>query len=397
MVTVKYELAEIGKYISEGEPHTRTAPDFSRSDLTAALNTIQAEVQRIKNAFTHELFSAGDEHYLERYFQNHQLALIRLMDNVAHRLKARITPDAATRNFLQFLYAQLDELLTYIERHFSQYFNLDAKAPEAYIAMASRDARISILKLHKGLLTRGVDIRLINVLFQAARRIIQGRLKRDITYRSIIYRKEVQQEVLRLIANENVHQDMNEELRQALYYLNFNSAKCVSFWTAYVDAQIRECETSMQKVTRLSQALKNINQALVKPGLAYHANTPSLKSQVTAYIVEEMKHLERIRPVGYRANVQEPDTMLPQFKVKFEISVAQLSCILKLFLETKLIQHENLTELLRVVARSVVTKRTEEVSYDSLRAKYYNVEQGARTTVRTLLSNMIRYMDTNQF
>lgn len=75
------------------------------------------------------------------------------------------------------------------------------------------------------------------------------------------------------------------------------------------------------------------------------------------------------------------------------MSVAQAAYLVKVFIETKLILNHNITELLKFLSRFLITKRSESISYDSLRSKYYNVELTTRESVRSILLKMITIID----
>jgi hypothetical protein len=67
--------------------------------------------------------------------------------------------------------------------------------------------------------------------------------------------------------------------------------------------------------------------------------------------------------------------------------------LIRLFLETKIIQNNNLTQVLTFKVKFSITKRAETISYGSLRAKFYNVESGTREAVKNMLLTMIRHIE----
>lgn len=381
---VKYELEELERLISADQ----SASIDQRKTKTS--ECIEQEIERIKQTFVHEVFSFEDEHHLERYIQYHQQALIRLMDEaVASQKELKANPQQ--KNSSQTTYRSLQDLLTYIERHFAKYFDQDAKAPESYIATAKEDAFTKLDELQNGLKERNADPRIIDLMLYALRKIAdEGTVLT--TYRKVMYAKNIQKELFRLFEKPDIP-EIDLELRQLMYYLNYNSIKTFAYHTHYINSLLAEAETRTDKIEKLSFVLKEINQAQVKPGIRFKQDAPSLKDQLTSYISEEIDYLERVQQLSNNPNVRSQDSFLDTFKLKLELSVAQLAYLIKVFIEVKIIQNKSLTELLRFLAKFVVTKRAESISFDSLRAKHYNVERSTKESVKSMLLVMVRYIE----
>lgn len=105
---IKYELQELERLMD-------SSPDrvVQISDVAAK---VIGEVVRIKQTLIYEVFHFEDERHLERYIQYHQQSLIRLIDHAAIRIEAQ----ANVNEVNPILYKALDELLAFIERHFTK-------------------------------------------------------------------------------------------------------------------------------------------------------------------------------------------------------------------------------------------------------------------------------------
>jgi hypothetical protein len=154
-----------------------------------------------------------------------------------------------------------------------------------------------------------------------------------------------------------------------------------------------QSETRAEKIEKLSFVLKKINQSQVKPGIRYNQNGSALKDQLNIYITEEIDYQERLQQLSNSAPDRSPDSFLPGFKLKFEASVSQLAYLLRIFMETKIILNNNLSQVLHFLVRFVITKRSETISYGSFRSKFYSVETGTKESVRSMLVTMIQYID----
>jgi len=385
---VKYELQELEKLISSGDQII-----LDEKQHSALKETVGSEIERIKQTFVHEVFSFEDERHLERYIQYHQQALIRLMDKAALFIHTESPADQKRKKFYEVFYAGFEGLLVFIERHFAKYFDQDAKAPESYIDMARKDARANIRKIQKAFSAKQTDQRLIDLLLHILKKVVDSKLDQGITYRKVMYAKEVQKELFRLIEKESEVQDWDDELRQIMYYLNYNSVKVLTYHAHYISSLLDRSETRAEKIETLSFVLKKINQSQVKPGIRYNQNGSPLKDQLNIYIAEEIDYQERLQQLSNSSSDRSPDSFLPGFKLKFEASVSQLAYLLRIFMETKFIINNNLSQVLHFLVKYVTTKRSETISYGSFRSKFYSVEAGTKESVRNMLVSMIQYID----
>lgn len=377
---IKYELQEIERLISD-----RERPEVKKISNKILLDKVRNEIERIKKTLIHEVFTFEDERHLERYIQYHQLALIGLLDRV------NINKPEPSSNATDIFYIQLEELLRFIERHFSKYFDQDSKAPEAYLVLARSDAKENIKRLNKIFDQKKGDREILSLLLQVVQNIVEGNPENGVTFRKVMYATEVQKELFR-VSTKQIEGDFNDELRQIMYYLNYNSVKVVTHHAHYITALLETAETRTEKIEKLSLVLKKISQAQVKPGVGYSQRAPSLKNQLTEYISFEMEYQERLQNLNTTPPSQ-PGDFLSGFKLKFDASVSQLAYLIKIFIETKVISNNNLAEILRFMVKFAVTKKSESISFASLRAKFYNVESGTKESVRGMLTSMIQYID----
>jgi hypothetical protein len=383
--SVRYELRELERAFDSGPP-----PDAVKADIWR--DQVKSEVDRIKQTLIQEVFSFEDERHLERYIQYHQQALIQLMDKSAMLLTS--TGDMG-KIFYQIFYNGFDEILSFIERHFTKYFDQDAKAPEGYISLSRKDARLNIRKLQKLMVAKNADQTLVDLVLHILNKIVDGSSAKGITYRKVLYSKEVQKELFKLLDKPVAGKELNEELRQLMYYLNYNSTKVLTYHAHYFNFLLDESEFRNEKIEKLSFELKKIIQAQVKPGISYNQNSPSLKSLLADYINVELEYQERLQQLSNHSTDPPSGNFLDGFKLKFEASVSQLAYILKLLRETKVIVNNNLSQLMAFIVRFVVTKKSDSVSIGSLRSKYYNIEIGTKESVRTMLMTMIQHIDRN--
>ena len=382
---VKYELQELEKLVFSGSHRSVDANDGS-----VLKQLVKFETERVMQVLALDALTFHNEDQLERYIRYHQHSIIRLMDGVTELLSVE---DSNQKKFYLVCYNCLEELLYFVENYFAKYFDHDVKAPEGYIAKAKKDAHTNCKKLLEAFADKNVDPNLLNVILRVPKKIITKNSNSRITYHMVVYAKEVQKELFRFLEQESETWDLNEELRHVMYYLNYNSVKVLTYHAHYITSLLDAAETRVEKIEKLSFALKRINQAHVKPGLQYHKHGLSLKDQLNNYINEELGYQERLQQLSKNSSQDIQETTITEFKIKFTASVSQLAYLLKILIETKIILNNNLSQVLQFLVKHVVTKKSETISHGSIRSKYYVVENGTKESVRAMLTSLIQYID----
>jgi hypothetical protein len=133
----------------------------------------------VKKALIHEVFTFDDDKRIELYIQQHQRLLIQLTDQLLNyfpeheRQSINITADFSRINLYRAFYVRVEELLSFIEKHFSRYFDLSAKIPDSYRYIAAHTFQIRIPKLKEELLARNLSEALVSFLAEPFTEFVQ--------------------------------------------------------------------------------------------------------------------------------------------------------------------------------------------------------------------------------
>lgn len=87
---------------------------------------------------------------------------------------------------------------------------------------------------------------------------------------------------------------------------------------------------------------------------------------------------------------------MDSFKLQMGMSVPQLSYLLRLLVETKLVQNKNVAEIFRFFVHFFQTKRLENIAYETLRVRYCNTEDSTRKNIRTILLSLVDHINKTQ-
>ena len=292
-----------------------------------------------------------------------------------------------TKIYLSKLIYNLEDLLTFIESYFSKYFDLDQKIPDAYVQLEKTSFLEKVEEINSLALGNEIDPKLIGIILNPVQNFITAASEKDITFRRLIYLKQLLKD-LRLLLSSSSVKNIFSELFNLLVYLNFNSRSLVCYATNYISEDIRDQTSFAGQIERLSHWLKTLNQSYIKPGLELKNNRPSFQDQVSTWLTEEIRHIEKKKQLTLMLPPSEPVDE-ETIKVATVLSVPQLAFTIRLLREVGIFTNKNQTELIRFFSRNFSSLKNESISPDSLRVKYYNIEKSTVTSVQVFLAKMI--------
>jgi hypothetical protein len=136
--------------------------------------------------------------------------------------------------------------------------------------------------------------------------------------------------------------------------------------------------------------LKFSNQELSNHAIAYHNQQTPISIQVSEWLSQEVMYLkakQQLLPTVSAEEITPSD-----FKLNFDLSVTHLAFLFRAFIESGVIQNKNTSELIRFLSKYVKTKKSESISSESFRIKYYSVESGTKDAVKKTLQSVLNYI-----
>jgi len=273
----------------------------------------------------------------------------------------------------------------------SDYFSLDAKIPEPHKAKAFKSIREKYedIRAHMG----DKENPLITICGNHISKLLAGKEPRT-TYRKIHYMEILVGSISSLLINQDADLP-EEEIQTLLISMDFNTIEYFKHHVGLIRNQLAELDSDAERLEKLAFHHKTINQIQSIHDLIYNPDTNGIKTQLSEWISEEVQFLERKRDLTTTSSIAENDFAKKDFKLEFDMSVSQFAFFIKAFIETGVIQNKNISELIRFLAKFVKTKRSENISYESFRIKYYNVEDNTKNAVKNTLHNSIGYINSN--
>ncbi len=391
---MEYEFENIESLIRGAiDPSTKSSKAFDER-FAQIRNAVAVECDRIKKSFVLCVWQLENSQQRSHYVQYHQHRLIILIDELYEISRSEKGKSAGNHSRLSreafFLYDQLEDILNTIRKNLSEYFSLDIKVPEPDKQRMLKSTQDKCAEI------RNYDSSDENALIAICLKDVselQGR--EGITYRKIQYMETLTDSINDLFKKNPDNRLDEEEIQTLLFSLNYNSQEYFKYYVHNVQNELAELGSDSERLEKLAFHYKTINQIPPTPGMVHDSTSKGIKTQLSEWISEEVQFLERKRDLTTTSQVAENDFAKKDFKLEFDMSVSQFAFFIKAFIETGVIQNKNVSELIRFLAKFVKTKRSENISYESFRIKYYNVESNTKDAVKNALHTAIGFINNN--
>jgi hypothetical protein len=379
---LEYEFKDIEDAVRKAIGQIRSS-NKKMGSLGKIRDTVEKQIDRAKTSFTLRILDQPAEGHISRIVQYHQFAFAAFLDEVSLTIQ---TKRGNTIPEVIALQGCLDSLLEYLRDHYRAHFNLNFPAPLHWT-----DATLAQLKE----CTETVEAILVKLsdkdLAAIYRNMIAGlqMSNEDPSYQRIAFITEVCNQVKSLVATPT-----DEQLREFLLSVNYNEREYVTYYVQFLRKTLGQAETQADKIEHIAFQLKTISQIHALGRLGFNPTGRSIKQQLLDWLVDELEFYER-KQRHVVNGIPKGDEAVKDFKLLFDLSVAQLALLIKTLVDTSVIQNKNLSEVLRFFAMSSTTKRSENVSFESLRIKYYNTEDTTKQMLRVLLTNCAKYVSSS--
>lgn len=352
-------------------------------------NSLMNEIERAKRAFIKESFSLKKDKHIEVYIQHHQGAIIHLWDGLPSNSDLQ-TPEV--RHMLQLLHIKLGELLSFVEKHFSRYFDLAAKIPESYRLISAKDFSEKLPILTDALKSKGLKTSVISLMIEPLKDFVENE-EAKISFRKLIYLKELYNEIFELTETATDPKEVEKLVCTTMIYMNYNSPKFLSHCAKIIKEAYQAKSTLTEQLEKLSHYLKLINQQQEKPAFSLKHSQKSLKVQLSEWVIEEIIFLERKQQLSFSFKIDKAEVALQKsFKIMTESSVPQVAYFVRILMETGLIKNHSTIEVIRFFSSHIRTSRVENISADSFRSKFYNTEQTAKDAVKDDVLKLLNHI-----
>lgn len=392
---MKYALENIETWIqAELNPDVVKFKQPAVEMLSHYLIKITEQKSLVRSVLIEEVFSCKKEKSVEVLIQRYQSALINLADDTIQAIRvieayqpALLEEELSVITVYRHIVKCLEELLTFIEKHFNRYFNIDEKIPENYKLLMQSKFRHNLKILLKQYKNTNIDETLLGLMMDPFQKFIKANNAKQVTYRELLYLKTLNKEYLEMLL-PNQKMVLPKNITDLMLYLNFNNYFFINYYINIISKDINAADSISQQIEQLAWWLKTISQVQTKPMVAYKVKDPSAKEQLIGWLTDEMAFLEKKHQLTMVIPPQlQSVTKLP-FSIMTSLSVKQVALLTRLLFDTGIIKHDNQTELLTQLAGVLKTERKENISPQNLRVRYYNIDEPTKSILKEWLIKM---------
>jgi len=367
LAMLKNELKEIEEILIGQENSYRTG--------IAQIN-LETHFGLICKAWEEAIFSNTPEDALVRYFHYHLDIISTISNTLAN------SHYSETNVLLQ---NELLALINHLRKYYPSYFNEDAIAPMAYHQRLASQLTGDICAIQKTLKSSGLNISLIACLLKWFSVMSEdiGRVK--FTFRSLSYFECI----IHQLGSLDCHSHNAEKLLVSLLIRsNFNN---LSFFVYYQDT-IRNafCDFrhTQERLNYLVEQKAEVSSSPEAKNIAFDPSWPSIKTMIGDWLKDEIVLAEKFLTKG-------SEVVVP--KIPLEMSVAHLSCLIRLLYEEGVFATQNLQFIFKFFAGHYQSKRQAVISPGSLSKEFYSIDQHTAARVRDLLQRMVLRINRNFF
>jgi hypothetical protein len=194
---------------------------------------------------------------------------------------------------------------------------------------------------------------------------------------------------LEAIQFKNSQLSSSNHLILLLIRLNFNHLPFMVYCKILHMAELDEAQGKIAKLNVLTAQLKTVRLIHPKPGYALETASASVIEVLSSWILEERVYMETMQEIEPAETILFTDTE----KIALNLSVDQLALLIKLCKEQEIFKDIELVKLLKFFISNYTTVQGKDISFESLRNKYYIAESSTVSHVKGKLISMMNALN----
>jgi|GEM_PF-1486501 len=386
------------------------APTMQNEEARQWIKALPRINENIFIALRDEIFGGTSDRLLERHIHKIQSECVLLMDvlqSYVHTLPEGLTESAAQT---------LEQILTYIEKHHAQYFNLQAQIPQVYFKASVVDINRNLNVLKAAFKRQKLELELSNLLMNT---FLEFTTNSTCTYNELLYIKALQTSLIRLCNDQDdVLNDKDEDtfhalLLEHLLYLRFNSLTFLNYYKQQIVKEATQQYNVQEQYELLCRYENSLKTQQERTSQNYIPSAQSARIILLNCIKAEQKYLLKkvcgLRGVkvglrGYGLTVGEEQATAmdlsnrldtSRYRIKTTLSVDGLAYLVRLLVEVGAINGSPRKDLLFFMSRSLETPGSngQPLGLESLLSKYKRPVQSTANSTRVLLKKMLKILE----
>lgn len=357
---------------------------------------LKKENLNIKRAVKEQVFKYKSNAKIEHFIHKVQLALESqlhlLIKYIEPKTKKELYEYSKEYNKMDALKCQfyhLEKLLIFLEREYSEFLNNKLMVPYRTVLIDEVEIASKVEYVRNSLLSMVIDKELLQIIFDPLLDLTNLHAQEKISYYNYNYSKKYVDEIAKFIY-DNQNNITQIDWCNWLIAMNVNMFKFFDYVTTILKQEFNNCETETEQLDLMFHYLKLHNKSKNKQSLSYQENLPEIEFQLYNWLEEEIEFLSRKKELAKKIELHN-ESVGNQNKIHLDLSVAQLAYALSIMIKAGCIKNNNLKEVLQIASELFKTDMTENISFDSLRAKFYNVETNTAEAVKSKIENLLNF------
>jgi hypothetical protein len=358
---------------------------------------IRHETEKIKFVLVRQFYTIDDEDRQRIFIRNFHARLVYLHDHFfkiteKNNPKKTEIQDIPAENLKmlsihQSVLSVLDDLLAFVMEQFSRWCSERQKIPERLRLSFTSE----ILEKLEALDFPVTDPEY--VLFEKVKASVCCRLTENhhnITYRLVNYLRSFIENVGLIWTGKQEH-PLLTTLTDILIAANFNAISVMEDLTARIREEAEKIGSAKEQIEYLNGWLRKIDQVPVSPVCTFDEQTESLNLFLWKWIEAEILFHEKSLQLFSDPFYPSGFPGIPGgFKLDVDLSVAQMSCLLRLLKECAIIKSGKIIELFGFMAMHFRSKKQENISAESVRQQFYHVSESTREEVCKVILRLLK-------
>ncbi len=348
---------------------------------------------KIKNRCKDQIFAYNSNNKTKQFIHKMQASISVLLTRTMTEIKPESVKDLyelsnhyQKTDYLKIIYIHVEKLLRFLEKEYPNHIDENGTVPLRTLLIEQLKQAHQLQLIKSKFTAYCSNKKLLDFALEPIQKITEITLDKNVNYHQLQYGRQYIAACYDFFKT-NITADEND-IRNLLIELNYNSITLFAHMVDNIIASLNPIDTTNDKIKYLFEIRKNLNQKPTKIIKPFYQEYPHIKSQIIGWIEEEIEFFQSSAHLTTKSH-NVPGAIAPKGKIQTELSVAQLCYLFNLMHQSGVIKESNQRDIFRFIAENFKTKTTEQISIDSIKSRYYNVESTTKSAVREKIIELL--------
>lgn len=361
---------------------------LSEDELAVISEHAVKESSRIQIRIKNEIFDLRRKRQIRLLVRKYHSTLIFLLDTIVDNHKCSAFQNPLLVTAAAAVVKCLDDLLSFLEKRFSNYLSLDERVPITYLLVSRKELQLKLKSLQNRKVENEQVQQVLNVVIKELELSLSMQDRNRITFRQLLYERTLLSELEQTgnVAAEGLFCTFDH----VLIGLNFNSAAYIELLTQRLVLKLVTEQELPEKLSLLSYYRKEFNQIYSDGKLFFKAGTQHLKTVLENWFVHETQYLEKQLELLTVSSKEAAPQDKTENKLECDLSADQIGIILRAADEARVVKSRSMSLVFQRIVPHLSTAFKRDLSYHSVRSKSYNAEENDKNIAIMTLEKMIK-------